>query len=77
MLAGALLVGAALGYALADAWYHDDDCFIAEWKCELGDLGFALFFWGGALGGLSLLLGMAAAGINALRHRGNDAPHTD
>ena len=72
-----LVVVSALGYAVAETWYHDDACYIAEWKCEVGDLGFAAFFWGGALGGLSLLVGTTAAGITAIRRRGDDASRSE
>ena len=50
----AVLVIAAVGWALAGAWHHDDACSIEEWQCTLGSAGFAQVF-------ISLFTGAIAA----------------
>jgi ABC-type transport system involved in cytochrome c biogenesis permease subunit len=49
-----VLVLAALGLLLASAWYADDACPTAQWKCDFGSLGVVMV-------GLALPIGAVVA----------------
>lgn len=70
VVTGVLLLLAAASILAAVAWYHDDQCFIAEWQCGVGGLGLRGFTVLGPLAALSALLTFLAWGAYFLRRRG-------
>jgi hypothetical protein len=58
----AMLVAASLLAAIA--WYHDDQCFIAEWQCGVGELGLLGVTVVGPIAALSALLTVLAWGAH-------------
>ena len=60
-----LLVLAALGFLLAGAWYADDACPTAQWKCDFGSLGILMVAValpiGALVGVVALLLWVTSA----------------
>jgi hypothetical protein len=51
-----------VGLPIASAWYADDACPTAEWKCELGAIGFTGVFLG-AVGAAAFGLFTLIAGL--------------
>lgn len=62
-------VAALVGFLVARAWYADDQCTIAQWKCHAGNVGLATFAWGGILGIVMLLLALVALLSEAMHDR--------
>jgi hypothetical protein len=65
-----LLLLVAASILAAKTWYHDDQCFIAEWQCEVGGLGLLGLLVFGQLAVVSALLALAAWGAHFLGRRG-------
>jgi hypothetical protein len=59
LAAGSLLV--------AKAWYHDDQCLIAEWQCGAGAIGLLGFVVLGPLAVLSALITLLVWAAHLLR----------
>jgi hypothetical protein len=70
----AVTVGLALlatgSILVAIAWYHDDQCLIAEWQCSLGALGLFGFMVLGPLAALSALLTALVWAVELLHRDG-------
>jgi hypothetical protein len=70
ILGGAALLIAAAGLILSGAWYHDDACYIEQWQCSAGTIGFSVTLFLGPLGLVLTLVG-AVAWIVIRRRRGS------
>jgi hypothetical protein len=58
---------ATLGWAIADAWHHDDACPIAAWECRVGNVGLATAAWAGIAAAASLFMALASLTVYAVR----------
>jgi hypothetical protein len=69
-VAVAILVLAGVGLLLASAWYADDACATAQWKCGFGSLGLLIVT-------VALPVGAAVAAVALLLWIGYAARRTD
>jgi hypothetical protein len=55
---------------VAKAWYHDDQCLIAEWQCEVGTLGLLGMVVLGPIAAGSVLVTLIAWGADITKGPG-------
>jgi hypothetical protein len=66
----ALVALAIATFCVAHAWYHDDQCMIAQWKCDAGTVGLFGAVMVGPIAAVAALVTMTAWGVHAFQSAG-------